>query len=53
MNETTSRPLTEIERGIYCHMRGEVPPGEVSRQYWIGWIMWALWLDGEPGEFEA
>ena len=53
MNETTSRPLTETERGTQCHIRGELPPDDASRQYWIGWIMWSLWRLGEPGEFEA
>ena len=52
-NETTSRPLTEIERGIYCHMRGDLPPDDASGQYWSGFIMWSLWRLGVPGEFEA
>ena len=52
-NETTTRPLTEIERGIYCHMRGDLPPDDASGQYWSGFIMWSLWRLGVPGELEA
>jgi hypothetical protein len=48
-----SRPLTEIERGIYCRMRGELPAFSASPDYWAGWRMWDLWLNGIPGEFEA